>query len=205
MINQTVNTETEREILEAARKVFQKKGFAGARMDDIAKAAGANKALLHYYFRSKQKLFEKVFEEALGQFFEKVVNILEGDLPLDVKIYRVVDMYSGMLIHNKHLPFFILGEIRENTGLLVRIVKGMQTKAIHKLNTQLQEEYEKGNIRQIPVQQFFLNLISLTVFPFVARPLFMEMFELEEKDFDQMINERRKQVPRMIIDMLRTR
>ena len=129
MINQTDNTDTEKVILEAANEVFQKKGLSGARMDEIAKEAGVNKALLHYYFRSKERLFERVFSEAFGQFFQKIIHLLESDLPLDVKIYRVVDMYSSMLLHNKNLPLFILGGIRDNPGLIAGLVKNNQGKA----------------------------------------------------------------------------
>lgn len=205
MLNHIVNTDTEKLILNAARDIFQKKGLSGARMDDIAKAAGVNKALVHYYFRSKQKLFDRVFREAIGQFLEKIIGQLEGDLPLDVKIYKVVDMYSNMLIHNKHLPLFVLSELRENPDLLLQLVKSKKGQVIQKLQNQLQLEHEKGNIKNMSVQEFFLNLISLIIFPFVARPLIKGIFDMDEDAYDQMIYDRKKRVPRMIIDMMRIR
>ncbi|NNF21478.1 MAG: TetR/AcrR family transcriptional regulator [Saprospiraceae bacterium] len=203
MINQTDNIETEEKVLEAARDIFQEKGFSGARMDDIAKAAGVNKALLHYYYRSKANLFDRVFKEAFSQFFEKVMGVLSGDLPLDVKIYKIVDMYSNMLLHNKHLPLFVLSEIRENSELLIEMIKDKRSDTISNLENQLQEGYENGRIVKISAPEFFINLVSLTVFPFLAMPLLNGIFEQNEEDFERMINQRRKSIPKMIIEMLR--
>ncbi len=203
MINQTDNIETEEKVLDAARDIFQEKGFSGARMDDIAKAAGVNKALLHYYYRSKANLFDRVFKEAFSQFFEKVMGVLSGDLPLDVKIYKIVDMYSSMLLHNKHLPLFVLSEIRENPDHLIEMIKDKRKDALNNLEQQLQEGYENGSIIKISASEFFINLVSLTVFPFLTRPILKGIFEQDERDFEKMINDRRKSVPNMIIKMLR--
>lgn len=203
MINQKDNIETEEKVLEAARDIFQKKGFFGARMDEIANRAGVNKALLHYYFRSKEKLFDKIFQEALGEFIHKVVSVLNGDLPLDVKIYRTVDMYSNMLSHNRDLPLFVLSTLQENPDLMIRMIKGGQGEFLPNLSRQLQHEYEEGNITNLSTHEFFINLVSLTIFPFLVQPVLMGAFNLEEEDFKQMINDRRKKVPKMIIEILR--
>jgi AcrR family transcriptional regulator len=203
LINQKDNIETEEKVLEAARDIFQKKGFFGARMDEIANRAGVNKALLHYYFRSKEKLFDKIFQEALGEFIHKVVSVLNGDLPLDVKIYRTVDMYSNMLSHNRDLPLFVLSTLQENPDLMIRMIKGGQGEFLPNLSRQLQHEYEEGNITNLSTHEFFINLVSLTIFPFLVQPVLMGAFNLEEEDFKQMINERRKKVPKMIIEILR--
>lgn len=172
-------------------------------MDDIAKAAGVNKALLHYYYRSKSNLFDHVFKEAFSQFFEKIMGVLSGNLPLDVKIYRIVDMYSNMLLHNKHLPLFVLSEIRENPQLLIQMIKDKRRDALNKLEEQLQEGYKNGDIVQVSAPEFFVNLVSLTVFPFLTRPILNGIFEQDEEGFEKMINNRRKSVPGMIIKMLR--
>jgi len=203
LINQKDNIETEEKVLEAARDIFQKKGFFGARMDEIANKAGVNKALLHYYFRSKEKLFDKIFQEALGEFIHKVVSVLNGDLPLDVKIYRTVDMYSNMLSHNKDLPLFVLSTLQENPDLMIRMIKSTQGEFLPNLSRQLQDENLAGNITKISTHEFFINLVSLTIFPFLVQPVMMGAFNLEEEDFKQMINERRRKVPKMIIEILR--
>lgn len=187
----------------AAKNIFQKKGFSGARMDDIATTAGVNKALLHYYFRSKEKLFDRIFQESLGEFIHKVFGIMNGNLPLDVKIYRTVDMYSNMLSRNRHLPLFVLSEIRENPHLLIQMIKNREGKVFTSLSRQLDEEYEKGHIQKISAHEFFINLVSLTIFPFLVQPLLMGVFDLDEEKFEQMIAERRRKVPKMIIEILR--
>jgi TetR/AcrR family transcriptional regulator len=80
-----IDKNTEQKILDAARKVFTRQGFAAARMDDIAQEAGINRALLHYYFRSKQKLFDVIFAENMGNFYSSFVSILGSDADLEPK------------------------------------------------------------------------------------------------------------------------
>ena len=200
---ENIATDTERNILDAANIVFQQKGISGARMEEIAREAGVNKALLHYYFRSKEKLYERIFQEAFGRFFQKVAEVLGSDLPIDVKIYKVVDIYSNILLHNKNLPLFIMGGIRDNPELMAGIFKNRVSGPIRNLQLQLDEQYENGNIIRISVHEFFLNLASLVIFPFIARPLVKEVFDVDEDSFDQMIKDRRRRVPRMIIEMLK--
>ena len=176
-------------------------------MELIAQEAGVNKAMLHYYFRSKEKLFDFVFQEAFGHFISRVITILDSELPLDAKIFRVVDVYTTMLNKNAHLPIFVLSEIWENPHVMEKMTKGGrgggENKNFQNLSKQLVEEHRKGSIVEITVHEFFVNLISLTVFPFLVRPLMEGAFDLEAAKFNQMIKERRSKVPKMIIEMLR--
>ncbi len=111
MVNK-VNTEDR--ILEAAKEVFIAKGFDGARMQEIADTAEINKALLHYYFRNKDKLFEAVFEETLLQIGPMVLSFVNEPIPLEVKIWKFVDDYIEIIRNNPKLPLFILNEIHVN-------------------------------------------------------------------------------------------
>ena len=194
------NTQTK--VLTAARQVFRKKGFSGARMGEIADTAGVNKALLNYYYRSKEKMFQQVLEEDLGQFIHSVFEMLNSDLPLDMKIYKVVDMYTSMLLRNPDLPLFILSSVRENPDRLMHLFAGGRRDLFANLKGQLKEEHEKGNIKKTSVPMFLSNLLSLTVFPFVMQPMLERMFELSEDDFADFVRQRKKIIPRMIIDSL---
>src|SRR5690349_22190096 len=98
---------TQDRILDAARKVFVRKGMAGARMQDIADEAGINKALLHYYFRSKEKLFEQIFKELSFQFLPRVNAIFESDGSLFEKIEMFCSEYISKMIENPFIPLFI--------------------------------------------------------------------------------------------------
>src|ERR1700730_16933908 len=111
MVNKKKDENTEERILTAAKKVFLKEGMAGARMQDIADEAGINKAMLHYYFRSKDKLFEKIFSELSRSFFPKLIMIFESDEGLFTKIQMFVTEYIDQMKQTPYLPIFVLNEV----------------------------------------------------------------------------------------------
>src|SRR5271156_3051845 len=111
MVKEHADLPAEQRILAAAKKVFLLKGMDGARMQDIADEAGINKALLHYYFRSKEKLFEVIFREAMDQLFPRIIGILNADKPLFDKIESFCGEYVGMLLNNPYLPMFVMNEV----------------------------------------------------------------------------------------------
>jgi TetR/AcrR family transcriptional regulator len=109
---------TEEKILAAARAVFMEKGMDGARMQDIADRAGINKALLHYYFRNKDKLFEMIFQDAMGRFMPRLADVIIADVDFFVKIEKMVSMYMDMLAQNPYLPQFVLNEVNRQPRCL---------------------------------------------------------------------------------------
>src|SRR5437762_14310385 len=99
---------TEEKILAAARKAFLSKGLSGARMQDIADEAGINKALLHYYFKNKEQLFENIFTMLTKGFWDQISSIFESDTPLFEKIHSFCSLYIAKVIHNPYIPLFVL-------------------------------------------------------------------------------------------------
>ena len=114
---------TEQRILDAAGEVFHSKGFDGARMQEIAQHAGINKGLLHYYFKTKDALFDAIFGIALNQIVSRINIILEQDLSLDEKIDLIVDQYMDLLLKNPMLPRFVLNELNKNADKLSKIIQ----------------------------------------------------------------------------------
>ncbi len=110
---------TEEKILEAAKEVFLKKGFDGARMQEIADTAGINKAMLHYYFRTKDRLFEHIFVTAISNIFPKVGGIFISDAPFEDKIRAFIRDYLSFILQNPFLPIFILHEMSANPERLI--------------------------------------------------------------------------------------
>ena len=192
---------TEQIVINAARKVFTQKGFDGARMQDIADEAGINKSLLHYYFRSKDKLFEAIFKDALGTVLPPVVSILVSDLPLFEKINHFTDQYIDILSKNPDIAGFVLHELKMNPDRLLGSLAqtGIDLSII---GNQLQQEAKAGNIRPVETGHFVANLISMCVFPFIARPVFMGLLGMEEKEFDFFMEERKKIVSETMIRSL---
>ncbi|HUM46051.1 MAG TPA: TetR/AcrR family transcriptional regulator [Chitinophagales bacterium] len=197
---------TEQKILAAARKVFQSKGMHGARMQDIADTAGINKALLHYYFRSKDQLFEAVFKEALQQLFPKIELLANSAIPLPKKIEQFVHGYMDVLMEHPFLPGFVLHEINQDPDKFERlfIPKGAVTKN-KKFLQQIAEEVKKGAINPIDPRQLMVNMLSLCIFPFAAKPMICKVMGMNEKEFRQFIAQRKQLIPSLIIQSISRR
>jgi AcrR family transcriptional regulator len=185
------DTSTEERIKAAARKVFMQKGFAATRTRDIAEESGINLALLNYYFRSKEKLFNQVMTEKMQQFFGVLFPIIaDSSTKLDAKIDLIVSNYIDMLSQNPDLPLFVLSEMKGQPG---QINKTLPVEKITKnvsLVQQLQEKRPDIN----PVH-FLMNILGMTIFPFIARPAFGVIGILNKNDFERIIEERRKLIP----------
>lgn len=195
---------TEQKILAAARKVFIKHGFTGARMQDIADEAGINKALLHYYFRTKDQLFELVFREAAAQFLPAMTGILTSELPLEGKIEKFVVQYISLLQEHPFIPGFVLHEIRTNPERLPQLLPFDKIDIPALLTTQLEKGIRAGKFRKIPPKQFVANIISLCVFPFVAKPMLQFGLNMPtEEEFEQFIEERKKVVVQFIFNAIK--
>jgi len=208
---QSHDGDTERRILDAAKTVFIRRGTAGARMQEIAEEAGVNQALLHYYFRSKEKLSDAVFRETAGRMFPAIIHALGGDLSIDEKIERIVDMYLDNMSRTPFLPGYILSELHHHPErvpqLFGSVIGGDLSKvvrpAIEVLDKQLAAEARAGRMRRINTQQFVVNLLSLCVFPFAARPMLRAALGFDDDDFTQFIAQRRKELPQFIRNALR--
>lgn len=181
---------TEEKILEAAKEVFLKKGFDGARMQEIADTAGINKALLHYYFRSKEKLFLKILQEKIQKILPQLGHIAIQDEPLPDKIDRFIDVYMATLIQNQQLPIFILNSFHKNPELVKEIPFGI----VPTLEAIFDQAASKGEIKQIDVRQFVLSIVSMCVFPLAAKPMVCHQLELNEECFTRLIEERAKHI-----------
>ncbi|MFH1120870.1 MAG: TetR/AcrR family transcriptional regulator [Bacteroidota bacterium] len=197
-----LDTNTEQLILKAARKIFTNKGFDGARMQEIANEAGINKALLHYYFRSKDKLFEAIFKDVLNTVFPKIIAVLMSQLSLFEKIEKVSFNYIEMLKQNPDLAIFVFHEISRNPERLVGNFKNVGAD-FEIIKAQIIKEADAGIIIPVKAEHLIANLISLCVFPFIARPVFMGMAGMNQEEFDRFLEERKQVIPQTIIAALK--
>jgi TetR/AcrR family transcriptional regulator len=194
---------TEGRILAAAKKVFMSRGMAGARMQDIADEAGINKALLHYYFRNKQKLFEMIFKETFIRFWPRINIIFESDLPLFEKIESFCREYISMIIQNPYLPSFILNEMNQQSVSFHKKIWPDGPPKLGNLVRQIEMEIKAGKIKPISAPHFIFNMISMCVFPFVGRPMLQMAMGLNDLQFSQLMEQRKKEVPAFIIESIR--
>ncbi len=204
MVNIKKDQTTEQAILDAAKLVFVRKGMAGARMQDIADEAGINKAMLHYYFRNKEKLFEVIFMQAAAKLFPKINEVFNADLPLFEKIERFCDEYISMVLENPYLPLFVLNEInRDPVYFLQKISSGKAGVRPEKFVEQIAAEIKKGTIKKVNPMHVLMHLLSMTIFPFVAKPMFQKNMGMSEAGFLAMMEERKKEIPGFLIDALK--
>lgn len=199
-----LDTTTEQSILKAARKIFTHKGLDGARMQEIADEAGINKALLHYYFRSKDKLFEAIFKDVLNTVFPKIISVLMSPIPLFEKIEKVGINYIEMLKQNPDMAIFVFHEISRNPQRLVGNFKNAGAD-FEVIKTQIAEEVEAGNIIPIKAEHLIANLISICVFPFIAKPVFMGLTGMDQNAWLQFLEERKQIIPQTIITAIKKR
>jgi len=195
---------TELSIKDAAKKIFLRKGFSGARMQDIADEAGINKALLHYYFRSKEKIFDQVFQEALETFFPRIIEVINSDLPLFDKITVFVREYITTLTQHPYIPLFILHEISQDPQRLIQKLISMQNEfRPQKFIAQIQTEIKAGMIKSVSPVQFIINMLALCIFPIAGKPMIQGVLGLDEIQYRLLLEQRITEVPKLLIDSLK--
>ena len=201
-MNEIKKDNTEEKILAAAQIVFVKKGMDGARMQEIANEASINKALLHYYFRTKEKLFEAIFRTVFSQILPDIKTFIVADKSIEVKLELFIDKYISLLQKNPYLPTFILREINRDPGILVSIFRelGFNPKALFSM---FEKEMDAGKIRKMDPRDLMINILGLSIFPFAARPLLQNMlFENDKKAYTDFLERRKITIKEFILNSI---
>jgi TetR/AcrR family transcriptional regulator len=196
---------TQEKILEAARRVFIIKGMDGARMQEIADEAGINKSLLHYYFRTKQQLFDAIFEESFGKLVPNLMEILQREGAFLDKIEMIVEEYDAMMSKNPFLPQFVIHEINRDPEQLSKFIldRGFN---IEKMAMLFTKEVGDGNIMPFSIQHFMANLLGMIIIPYAARPLLQRnLFGNDSDRYDQFLKERKTTIAQFIKQALEKR
>jgi AcrR family transcriptional regulator len=192
---------TEEKIKEAARTVFLKKGYAATRTRDIAEKAGINLALLNYYFRSKEKLFEIIMYEKMQNFFGVLFPIInDEDSTLEEKVEAVTAKYTELLLSNKDLPIFVLSELRSRPEQFQKLIQKTNFLKDSVLVKQLQEK--RGDVHPI---QFMVSIIAMVIFPYVMRPVLQAVSSTPDKQFEMMMRQRNVLIPTWTKAMLKAK
>lgn len=195
-MSKNIDTSTEEKIKEAAREVFHKKGYAATRTRDIAETAGINLALLNYYFRSKAKLFDIIIRETLIGFVQNMAVVLnDRTTSLEKKVELIASNYIDFITHEAEIPVFIVSEIRNNPGGLLEKLPVKELVQNSVFVRQHREAVENGEVTEPNPLQFLMNLISLIVFPFVAKPLLKAVGDVDDSRFNEVMQERKRLIP----------
>lgn len=197
---------TEKLILDAAMKVFTQRGFDGARTEDIAKEAGINRALLHYYYRDKQTMFNLIFQERFKEFFGGIFQIFSSDAPLMEKIRQLIDHEITMLLKHPDLARFIITEVANKPERLIEQGQKLGVNPrlfIEKFENQLAIEIKAGYIKPIQSRQLLMNIMSLCIYPFVAQPIIRTMMQIDKASFNDMMEARKEEAYEFIVNALK--
>ncbi len=194
------NDTTEGKILEAAKSVFIRKGMEGARMQEIADEAGFNKALVHYYYRTKEKLFEAIFYEVAKFAFPELSKILLSDIDIEKRIDMFIDAYIQIPLKHPYIPMFILKELnRDASGLLKLVSKlGLNPDPVM---VAIQKEMDNGRLVKMDPHHLAANVVAMCIFPFAVRPLVQHViFKGEKEPLEKFYAERAEVIKKFVKD-----
>ncbi|MDD4820235.1 MAG: TetR/AcrR family transcriptional regulator [Flavobacteriales bacterium] len=196
MVNKQLSSEAEEKILRAAQTVFVKKGYKGATTRDIAAEAGITSPLLNYYFRSKENIFQIVYERAFSRLYSNVYPVIIGDEPLFDKIPALVDGLLAELLENPDVPIFIFNEITQSPDKLIEKFRSKINimEAYKKFSKSVYDEVEKGTIRSVRPITLLINIQSLCIYPFLARPLICEISAISYREYMKILSNRRDEI-----------
>jgi AcrR family transcriptional regulator len=194
----------EKKIIDAARSVFIKKGLSGARMQEIADEAGINKALLHYYFRNKEKLFNTIFEEVFLDLSIDLERLFTSKLSVFDKLKELIDLYSNLLSKNPYLPNFILNEISQNPKRMQNTIENKIIPVVMNFFVELMREINNGKIRAIHPAHLILNLIGMLVLPYAVKPMIEPVFRDKIGiDYNTLLAERKEVIYEFVCNALK--
>lgn len=198
MPRKQLEKEAEERILAAARTVFIRRGFDGARMQEIANEAGYNKSMLHYYYRDKDSLFHEVFIGVAGQIIPPLINLLDEDLGLMAKIDKIVDLHLTNLDNHPYMPGFLTQELNRHPERITEMVKELDIHLPDKFVRQVKLAVSAGEIAPIKPAQLVINVLALCVFPYVGGPMVSAVMRLDDDEYNRLLKERKKLLPQFI-------
>lgn len=203
---ETKNPTTEQAILEAAEQEFLDKGFAGAKTPEIAKRAGVNHAMLHYYFRTKENLFNIILQKKMALLANSFMTIFDSNLPFLDKIRIGMEKHLDFISENSRLPLFIVNESTKNEKNKLFLIDTLQPKVtllLEKIRQQIEIEAEKGLIKHVKAEDLLYNIITLNVMTGLGKPMLKTVCERTGTDYEQYMAMRRESNIRFILDSLK--
>ena len=194
----------EEKIIEVAKALFIEKGYAETSMSEIAAKAGINRPGLHYYFRTKDKMFEAVFGDILLSIVPKIFDIIsQKDMNIERRIEEMIDTYYALFIDNPKLPMFMMREINRDSNLLIKTATqlNIHEKFRHSLDT-IEQEMKEGKLKQVPIRFMFYNISSLLTIPFLTQDLTYSILLEEGETFEDMLKEWKPYIIKQLLNLI---
>lgn len=197
-----LHNQAELRILEAAEKIFYSKGKQGASMQEIADEAGITRTSLNYYYRTKDKLFDAVFRNAMSQFVPRLAELMQTTDSLSEYFPQMAEIIIDTMIDHPQIPVFVLAELTSNPG---RVPQMMGELGIHPAQA-MQKLAGDDRLSRLSVdpRQLMMNMLAMCIFPFAAKPMLVSiMYQGDEEAFIEAMKQRKKIIPQMIESMLK--
>ena len=194
----------EEKIIEVAKALFIEKGYAETSMSEIAAKAGINRPGLHYYFRTKDKMFEAVFGDILLSIVPKIFDIIsQKDMNIERRIEEMIDTYYALFIDNPKLPMFMMREINRDANLLIKTATqlNIHEKFRHSLDS-IEQEMKEGKLKQVPIRFMFYNISSLLTIPFLTQDLTYSILLEEGETFEDMLKEWKPYIIKQLLNLI---
>ncbi|MBK8503879.1 MAG: TetR/AcrR family transcriptional regulator [Saprospiraceae bacterium] len=193
-----METSTEEKIIQAAEKVFVRDGYDGARMQSIADEAEINKAMLHYYFRSKEKLFQQILTGKIKAFLPTILGIIQAEMTILQKFEAVVDGYLKMLSENPRLPIFILFSTYRNPVILEQLPR----EVFHGLIGFIKKAIRNGELKKVDPEHLLVSMMGMCVFPYVAKPIASHMLGKSDDEYLLFLRNRKKEIMTLLKELV---
>lgn len=191
-----------------AQQLFYKQGFAATSTTQIAQEVGCTQALVHYYYRTKENLFRQIFLEQIQAALDVIAQSLTNDVPFEEFLSNAISLYFDTLMKNPRLPYFVLEELVSNPQrrayLRENFVKKPQYVMYYmQLDARVRRERENGRMTQVETFDIMMSVVSLTIFNFIALPMFQDLLERTDDQVHEFLLHRKAEVTRLILDGLR--
>lgn len=189
-------------IIEAAKRVFVLKGYEATKMGDIATEVGISRTAMHYYFRTKEMLFDAIFGQLIRVLLPNIALIMEEPSSFLEKLPKIVDQYVSMMQQNPQFPIFVVNEFNRDPQHLYRTVMKdpLRIQPLMQLQRQLLDEMDRGLIRRMPLIYSVSTLLSLVVFPMLARNPLTDLFlDGDKEQFDAFFEERKSLITDIMV------
>jgi AcrR family transcriptional regulator len=200
-------TNVEKKIINAARLLFYKNGYEGTKMRSIADTAQVNLAMLHYYFRKKEAIFMIVFDEAFNSLFKRIHKSLLADVDFFERMRLLVSSYIDVASQNPELPLFVLHEVSKKPKLVMDIMNkhkqnNSTTADLGIFFAEVQKAIQNRLIKQIDPRVLFMDILSLTIFPYLSTSLLSPLFK-DKKEQKQLLLKRKEHITEMLINTIK--
>lgn len=193
------DSQTEQQIKDAARKLFFAEGRFNATTQEIADAAGVNRTLVNYYFRSRDQLFDQILREARDTMDQRLDRAMSAETSFKKKIEHFIDIFTEQAFTYPYLDIYMVTRINEDVEKQNEIISDLKkTDRVKNFLRDVETEIKKGTIEEIPPTQFLINLISLLSHPVVIQPLFKKLLNYSDKQYKQMLAARKEIILKML-------